>query len=75
MREIKEVIKQYLIENKYDGLCSSDYECACAVEDLFPCMEVRTDCFVGYKRQCDCEMNCDFHIGYEKELNDKNTYT
>ena len=34
---IREIIKQYLEQNGYDGLCDESGECGCYVEDLFIC--------------------------------------
>ena len=65
--KIKEMVTQYLINNKYDGLCSDWVDCGCILDDLMPCGEPRPDCFAGYKIACDCDMKCDFHVGEEKQ--------
>ena len=41
-----EIIKQFLIENGFDGLCG--YECGCALDDLMPCESPYGDCEAGY---------------------------
>ena len=33
----REIIKQYLAVNKYDGLCHCDTECGCGLDDFAPC--------------------------------------
>jgi len=43
----KEIVKKYLIENGYDGLCA--YDCGCYLEDLVPCGEDMSECVPGYK--------------------------
>ena len=62
---VKEIIKEYLIKNNYDGLYYPG-ECACKLSDLFPCClpESILDCKPGYKMSCpdDCDKH-DFHIG------------
>ena len=46
---IAKIIKAYLLENGFTGLCNPDLECGCGLEDLFPCSEVLRDCQAGYK--------------------------
>lgn len=41
---ITEILKNWLVENNYDGLVNLDLECACTVQDLAPCMEISTEC-------------------------------
>ena len=41
-----EIIKAYLIANKYDGLYYDD--CGCLVSDLMPCGEYCGGCEPGY---------------------------
>lgn len=68
---IREIVKQWLIDNKYDGLYSDD--CACVIDDLIPCDFVEAGCKAGHripcpgKERCDFYGDCKFHIG---ELND-----
>jgi hypothetical protein len=49
----REIVKQYLIVNGYDGLygCDGLYKevsCGCKINDLMPCGEVPLDCCAGY---------------------------
>jgi hypothetical protein len=63
---VKEIIKQYLLNNNYDGLAGE--ECGCTIDDLMPCeFENLIHCEPGYKRKCDCGDGCDFHISTKKE--------
>jgi len=39
---VKEIVKQYLIDNGFDGLYS--YDCGCKVGDLMPCDGVGISC-------------------------------
>ena len=41
------IVKKYLEDNNYDGLCCS--ECGCLLDDLIPCNEFFGDCVPGYK--------------------------
>jgi len=43
---VKEIVRQYLIEHGYDGLYS---DCGCSLEDLMCCEMPGTDCKPGYK--------------------------
>ena len=69
--EAREIIKQYLIANGYDGLYS--FDCGCTVDDIAPCSDsCFYDCKAGYKTPCDPETcpadgKCDFHIGPRKD--------
>ena len=60
-----EIVEQYLIANKFDGLFSDD-GCACEVGDLFPCEAPHGDCQPGYKSPCDCGEGHSYHISLEK---------
>lgn len=61
--EVKEIVIKYLKDHKFDGLFSSGCECACELEDLFPCCEYGLiSCKPGYKMPCDCGDH-NFHIG------------
>ena len=47
---VKEIIKKYLEENGYDGLCNMFMECGCYLDDLIPCSEIDADeCEAGHK--------------------------
>lgn len=60
------MVKEYLEQNDYEGLCSPGNECACAMDDLMPCGgECAMDCEAGYEVDgCNdtCGEGCDFHI-------------
>jgi hypothetical protein len=43
-----EIIKKYLKDNNFDGLCNVD--CGCDMENLIACGEYFSDCIPGYKR-------------------------
>jgi hypothetical protein len=52
-----EIVKQYLKEHGYDGLC--DIFCGCAIGDLTPCGNISNDCKPGYKVLCvNCKEKC-----------------
>ena len=63
MVNVKKIVADYLVKNKFDGLWSD--ECACELNDLMPCDDWGIDnCEPGYK--IPCPKNCgehDFHIG------------
>lgn len=69
MPNVHEMVKKHLEENGYDGLYSAG-NCACKIDDLFPCGQTDKDCEAGYLQPCDgsCDMGkCDWHIGNEKK--------
>lgn len=65
---VHEIVKHWLTGAGYDGLVSSDGECACELSDLFPCCtEDNSDCEAGHKvscepRECHVGGECDWHI-------------
>lgn len=63
---LRDIVKKYLEDNGFDGLFCPD-ECACALDDLFPCDEPHDDCESGYKVPCRCAEGCDFDIAAEKD--------
>lgn len=46
-----EIIKEYLISNQYDGLCSI-IRCRCTVDDFAPCENISDDCFPARYVSC-----------------------
>lgn len=71
--DCRDIIEQYLRENRYGGLYDENGECACAVDHLFPCGENYLQCKPGYKVNCTPECEHDFtysdedwHIQEEK---------
>jgi hypothetical protein len=67
-KKVKEIIKQWLEQNGYDGLYSDSLGCGCELSELCPCEgESIKDCGPGYKIDgCNCGqeslIRCDFHI-------------
>lgn len=49
----KEIVKNYLKRNGYDGLAGD--ECGCERSDLMPCGEFGANCEAGHKVKCDCD--------------------
>lgn len=62
---VLEIVKQYLQEHGYDGLCSD--VCGCAIDDLAPCGEMTESCCAAYKGPCTCGEGCDFDM-YETQI-------
>lgn len=56
---VKEVMKKWLANRGYQGLCSED--CGCDIDDLFPCGEYCGACRAAYRFECErCDRkNCD----------------
>jgi hypothetical protein len=69
-KEVGEIIKDWLRANDFDGLFNGWMECACNLDDMYPCGEPQENCEAGWMTPCDgsCEFgNCDWHISLEKE--------
>jgi len=60
--KVKEIVRQFLVREGYDGLVNEDAECACGPEDLMPCCEPGMWCEAGHEVRCDCGEGHDFHI-------------
>ena len=69
MPTIKEIIKDYLEKNGYDGLFNGNIPCGCLKDDLNPCGEPFDECLPGYRGACsgDCDSGkCPWHIYRDK---------
>ncbi len=60
---VGEILKRYLDENGFDGLCCED--CGCSKNELFPCSCPWESCEPGYKWPSE-DPDCDFEIRSEK---------
>jgi hypothetical protein len=57
---VREIVKKWLEDNKYDGLCTEG--CGCECSDLFPCGgQDFVDCESGHKTKSD-DSDYDFLI-------------
>jgi hypothetical protein len=57
----EKIIKRFLIDNGYDGLCNDG--CGCEIDDLMPCEDPVGDCVAAYAYDISggaCE-KCDNH--------------
>ena len=57
---VKKIVKTWLKENGYDGLCCEG--CGCQISDLMPCDENSNSCEAGYKTD---GYNCNDGQGYD----------
>jgi hypothetical protein len=67
---VREIVKQWLKDNGYDGLWSDD--CGCQIDDLMPCCDYCTNCKPGYKHEEEKGGEYDYTIRpYKQEDTDK----
>ena len=74
---IHEIVKRWLVENKYDGLFSPGV-CSCKIDDLMPCDEPNcTECEAGHVKYCDechnsngCEVKDEYGGGHCMGIHD-----
>lgn len=60
---IEDIIKQYLKDNGFDGLCNPDLECGCGLDDLMPCGgEGVIDCEPAYRHRCAEHLRNEYHL-------------
>jgi len=56
-RNVGEILKAYLRENGYDGLCNPNIECECDFDDFAPCTDnpmyggISTECQPAHRRE------------------------
>ncbi len=63
MINVRDIVRDYLVANGYDGLAGHD--CGCLVSDLMPCSESQDGCKPGHRVECKgCEVDgpCPWHI-------------
>lgn len=48
--DVLTIVNRSLKAAGYDGLVSPGEECACLVDDLAPCGDLRSDCVAGVRR-------------------------
>lgn len=65
-RTVLQIVAEYLQAHGYNGLYSPD-DCACVLEALAHCGEMRTDCMAGMRIPCDCGGGCAWHVGPKGE--------
>jgi hypothetical protein len=48
--DVKEIVKKYLEDNGYGGLCNCEGDCGCTLDDLMPCYAEGVEhCQAGYR--------------------------
>lgn len=61
-----EMVRLYLEQNGYTGLCENYGMCGCEIDDLMPCGgDYAMNCEAGHKTDgCDdkCGLGCNFHV-------------
>lgn len=48
-KAVRDILAYWLRANGYDGLCNSDMECGCSLDDLIPCDSPCEKCEAGYQ--------------------------
>jgi|SRR3990172_3434973 len=60
-------VRQFLVEQMkragYTGLCNSEAECGCSLDEPTPCEYPNfEDCFMAYRRECPCPAEPECHL-------------
>lgn len=50
---VRDILKDWLVIQGYDGLYYDEYECGCSVDDLVPCDESPLYCEPAYRQTND----------------------
>jgi len=56
------IIKTWLEDNGYDGLCDPDNECGCHIDDFMPCGEPSIHCEAGHQEDAPKDSGVDYFI-------------
>ena len=64
MPDVRSIVKEWLQEHGYDGLCNDG--CGCFIDDLMCCPEYVARCQPGYKQRLDDDGYKYWGIGPEK---------
>ena len=64
---IGEITIKFLTDHKYDGLCNSDYECGCGVDDFAPCGDSFRNCKPAYKMKDTSQQSGEYDEYYTTE--------
>ena len=62
-KTVKDIVKEYLKANGYDGLYNDAVDCACKGDQLFCCGEVGMECKAGCLQPSDDDSEYEFVIG------------
>ena len=62
-----EIVKAYLKENGFDGLRNDVDGCACSLDDLAHCGEMRQDCTAGYLVKAPSCCDYDYYVCDSKD--------
>lgn len=66
--DIGKIVREWLRRNGAAGLVNTDLECACTLDNLYPCGEPNIDCTAGVLTDrdgcgnCSDESPCDYHL-------------
>jgi len=60
MKDVTNMVREYLLLRGADGLVSSGRECGCLLEDLAPCGDMGHDCLAARRRNCPRGSEYDF---------------
>ena len=60
--DVVKIVKRYLLDNDFEGLCSFMGDCGCEIDDLMPCCGPCAACEPGHKHVADPSTGWDFTI-------------
>jgi len=65
--DVVEILDEWLVAHRYDGLCNEDDQCGCLVGGLGPCGDIHGSCKAGVLGRCNPETcaadgTCPWHI-------------
>lgn len=69
---VKEIVKDYLERNGYDGLCGDN--CGCSKEDFPACERLSIECRPAYKKKANC-LSCPIQCDAYDENEEVECYT
>ena len=64
--DVKDIVKEYLNTNGFDGLFHPD-QCACLKDDVAPCDNIGLECQAGYRTAAEPDSEHDWMVGPLKD--------
>lgn len=60
--EMPDIVKRWLSDDGYDGLCDSDNECGCDLDNFMHCGEPSTYCVAAHRTKPPVGSDYDYYL-------------
>jgi len=59
---LEDIVRDWLLDHGYDGLCYPEEECGCGINDLMPCGQPSLNCVAGHRIEAPEGSDVDYFI-------------